>query len=150
MRHSERPELSLMELPISSVGLGGLRLPIAGGNYTRQLPHTLLRPAVSWWVRHHDSPLVFYFMPWELDLSLPLVSAVGWLTRVRQYRNLDKTRWVLEEFFREVEFQSAGDCLGIPYRDDPPSPRVVRRAPGARGGGPAAAAGRGFVGALPP
>lgn len=119
--HSSRPGLGLWEFPVSSVGLGGVRLPIAGGNYTRQLPHSLLKHAVDWWMVRRQGPLVFYFMPWELDQQQPQVASVDWLTRVRQYRNLDKIRWVLEEFFGRYHFGPIGDHLGIPYRSELPA-----------------------------
>ncbi len=39
----------LWEVPPSSWQLGGLALPLAGGNYFRQLPHTLVKPLVRRW-----------------------------------------------------------------------------------------------------
>lgn len=114
-RHSTLPALNLWEFPVSSMGLLDLRLPIAGGNYTRQL-HAVTRHAVSWWDRHKDAPLVFYFMPWELDRDQPQLSAISPLNRLRQYRNLERAPLVLEEYLGRYQFQAIGDYLGIPFR----------------------------------
>ncbi len=111
----------LWELPVSSLGLGALRVPFAGGNWMRQLPHTLLRRAARSWVRRRQAPLVYYFMPWELDPEQPRVRSISWLQRVRQYRNLAKTRWVLQEHLSTYRFYAIGDYLGLPYRQERPA-----------------------------
>jgi polysaccharide deacetylase family protein (PEP-CTERM system associated) len=56
----------LLELPMSSVVVGRLSLPWAGGGYFRLLPYPLFR----WGVRRRLSStswFMFYFHPWELD-----------------------------------------------------------------------------------
>ncbi len=110
-------DLSIWEFPISTLGTRRLRLPICGGNYTRQLPHSLLRRMVDHWDRSREAPLVYYFMPWELDSEQPQVTAISWLNRQRQYRNLDKARWALEDYLTSFAFGPIGDYLGIPYRE---------------------------------
>ncbi len=110
-------DLSIWEFPVSSLGFRRLRLPICGGNYTRQLPFTLLQHAVEYWDRTREAPLVYYFMPWELDSEQPQVTAISWLNRMRQYRNLDKARWALEDYLTKYRFGPVGDYLGIPYRE---------------------------------
>ncbi|MBI4601943.1 MAG: DUF3473 domain-containing protein, partial [Planctomycetes bacterium] len=111
-RHSAR-DLAIWELPISTMSVLGLRVAIAGGNYIRQLPHTILRRAVDRWHRTKGSPLVFYVMPWEFDRDQPHVRTLSALNRIRHYRNLAKTFWVLEEYFQRYRFQPIGDYLGI-------------------------------------
>lgn len=120
--HRHRPEaggLSLWEFPISTVGLGGLRVAISGGNYIRQFPHTLLRHAVDWWDRTQDSPLVFYFLPWEFDREQPRIGSISSLSRIRHYRNLAKTRWVFRHHLERYRLQCIGDHLGIDWRQAP-------------------------------
>src|SRR5512132_4649643 len=73
---------SIWEVPLSTWKLGPLALPISGGNYLRQLPHSFIRHAIEQWVREQSSPLVFYFHIWELDPEQPRISAVS----RRQYR----------------------------------------------------------------
>jgi polysaccharide deacetylase family protein (PEP-CTERM system associated) len=111
-RHSAR-DLTIREIPISTFSLFGLRLAISGGNYIRQLPHTLLRLAVDRWHRTRSAPLVFYLMPWELDRDQPHVRTLSTLNRIRHYRNLAKTHWVLEEYLQKYSFQTIADHLGL-------------------------------------
>ncbi|MBK7973801.1 MAG: DUF3473 domain-containing protein [Deltaproteobacteria bacterium] len=111
-RHSAS-DLTLWEYPISTLGLLGLRVAISGGNYLRQLPHPVMRRAVRWWTKHRRSPLVFYFMSWEMDKDQPEVRSLPRLNRIRHYRNLERMPEVLDYYLSHYEFQSIGDDLGI-------------------------------------
>ncbi len=106
--------LPLWEFPISTASVGGARVAIAGGNYVRQLPHTLLKRLVARWDAREPAPLVFYFMPWELDRDQPRFDGVPWLTDLRHYRGLAKTSWVLEEYLARYRFHSIAEHLGLP------------------------------------
>jgi len=105
----------IWEVPISTVGIGNLRIAISGGNYIRQLPHGMLRMATGWWRKHRQDPLVFYFMPWELDTRQPRFTSVSRLSYLRHYRNLGKTRWVLEHYLDNLKFYGVADHLGIDH-----------------------------------
>ena len=102
----------LWEFPHATLNLLGYRLPISGGNYFRQIPHTLLKHAVSHWKEQTTAPLMIYFHVWELDPEQPRISATSWLTRTRQYRNLNKMQWVLRDYFSKYKFGSVADYLG--------------------------------------
>ena len=104
---------ALWELPISTSKICGLQIPIAGGNYFRQLPPLLIRPAVARWHRNVDAPLVLYFHVWELDPDQPTISASSRLTKIRHYRNLHKMEGYLDYFFQQYRFTSAADYLGL-------------------------------------
>ena len=79
-----------LEVPLSSIRLLGFDVPIAGGNYFRQFPHSLVRRAVAHWDRHYPAPFVMYFHTWELDPDQPRINGVPLRQQVRQYRNLRK------------------------------------------------------------
>lgn len=117
---------SLWEFPISTVEVAGMRVAISGGNYVRQLPHSILKRAVAQWDARESSPLVFYFMPWELDREQPHFDASSWLTDLRHYRGLAKTTWVLEEYLQRYRFHSVAEHLGL---------SLERAAPAQRAGG---------------
>jgi polysaccharide deacetylase family protein (PEP-CTERM system associated) len=101
----------LVELPISSVGPDWLPVPLAGGNFFRQLPQGWAQLAFERWNRRFDAPFNMYFHVWELAPDLPRLSQAGWLTRVRGYRNLGQTERILRAFFREHRFQSIASWL---------------------------------------
>jgi polysaccharide deacetylase family protein (PEP-CTERM system associated) len=105
---------TIHEFPVATIGCFGFRVGIAGGNWIRQFPHTVLRRLVS--IRQHrcDTPLVFYFMPWELDRHQPKLSGLSKTTQIRHYRNLGKTSWVFEHYLRLFKFTSIGNYIGLP------------------------------------
>jgi polysaccharide deacetylase family protein (PEP-CTERM system associated) len=103
----------IWEFPVSTSNFLGWRIPIAGGNYFRQFPHTLVKRAVDHWHRTYDAPFVMYTHVWELDPEQPRISSASPLTKIRHYRNLDKMSWVLEEYFRKYNFVGVADYLGL-------------------------------------
>ncbi len=103
----------IWEIPPSAWNLCGLALPLAGGNYFRQLPHTLIKPLVRHWHRRHSSPFVMYFHVWELDPGQPQLNTGSLLTRIRHYRNLDKMEWVLKDYFRSFQVTGVAEYLGL-------------------------------------
>jgi polysaccharide deacetylase family protein (PEP-CTERM system associated) len=108
---------AIQELPHSAVTVAGLRVPVGGGNFIRQLPVSFTRRAFQNWIRHAEHPFVLYFHPWELDTDVPEVSAFGALTRVRQYRNLGRLSELLPRYLEEAPFASARAYLGLPVQD---------------------------------
>lgn len=104
---------SIWEFPVSTLNLLGWGVPIAGGNYFRQFPHTLLKHAVERWHRANDAPFVMYTHVWELDPRQPRISGASSLAKLRHYRNLDKVAWVLEEYFKKYKFVGVADYLGL-------------------------------------
>lgn len=124
-RHGDA-QRGLWEFPVATTSLLGLRVAISGGNYLRQLPHSLLKRVVARQSAASDEPLVFYFMPWELDKRQPHIQGLSTVQRVRHYRNLEKTRWVLEDYFRHYRFVGIADYLGLPLERPAPTPRRAR------------------------
>ena len=120
----------LWEIPPSAWRFGGLALPLAGGNYFRQLPHTLVKPLVRRWHRRHDAPFVMYCHVWELDPEQPTLNTGSLLTRIRHYRNLDKMEWILEDYFRTFQVTGIAEHLGL--EQGPAEARARTRETGAR------------------
>lgn len=102
-------ENELLELPLSSMGRNGVYLPVAGGNYVRQLPPPLMRSMFEWWHRRYLSPFNMYFHVWELDPELPRIATAGALTRFRQYRNIDRMPELIRYYLERYRFTSIAD-----------------------------------------
>ncbi len=120
----------LWEIPPSSVRLGGLSLPIAGGNYFRQLPQWWLRRAVASWMATQQHPFVMYFHVWELDPKQPRIDAAPLLTRIRHYRNLHRMQGILEHYFQRYRFTSIASYLGLDTKlQERPEPSTSRPVP---------------------
>jgi polysaccharide deacetylase family protein (PEP-CTERM system associated) len=140
-------ERSLWEFPLSSWCLAGWSVPIAGGNYLRQLPAGLMRRAVARWDRDAPSPLLMYFHVWELDPDQPRIRAAPLYERVRQYRNLARMDGILRGYLAAYRFTGIADYLAESGADLP----APRRPAGAReeAGGAIAVAAPGTAGPAP-
>ncbi|MDT4966995.1 MAG: hypothetical protein QOJ64_1732 [Acidobacteriota bacterium] len=103
----------IWEFPLSTCDVLGWRVPIAGGNYFRQFPHTIIKQIVAHWNKTYDAPFVMYAHVWELDPDQPRISGASRLTKLRHYRNLDKMSWVLEEYFKKYKFTGIAEYLGL-------------------------------------
>lgn len=95
---------TVTELPPATASLAGLRIPAGGGAYFRHFPYGVCRRAFEQ-CSEAGVPGVFYLHPWELDPDQPRLDA-PWLTRVRHYRGLEKTRPRLERLLSEFPFTS--------------------------------------------
>ena len=119
-------EQTILEIPISTAHVLGYDIPIAGANYFRQLPFSLVKRAVAQWDRTVKSPFVMYFHVWEVDPDQPRIDAAPFYAKMRQYRNLDRMATMLRYYFEQYNFTSIGDRMGIEGR--PASEEVLAKA----------------------
>ncbi|HET6724907.1 MAG TPA: XrtA system polysaccharide deacetylase [Gammaproteobacteria bacterium] len=77
----------LLEIPVTTVRLGGRTLPCGGGGYFRLMPYESFRWALRRVNRDDRAAGVFYFHPWEIDPAQPRVRA-RLKSRFRHYVNL--------------------------------------------------------------
>ena len=126
----ERSAGVLMEVPGSTVRVGPLNLPIAGGGYFRILPYEWTRRGIARLNTVEEKAAVFYIHPWEIDPDQPRLQT-GWLGRFRHYRNLEKTEDRLRALLSDFQFgtvaallrrcttvapQQQGVALALPYQ----------------------------------
>jgi polysaccharide deacetylase family protein (PEP-CTERM system associated) len=104
-----RPSGVLLEIPMATAWVFGMRIPAAGGGYLRQLPYALIQRAARDAVARRQ-PGMFYIHPWEVDPGQPRFP-VGLLTRVRHYGGLEKTLGHLERLLTEFRFTSVAEWL---------------------------------------
>ncbi len=100
----------IVEFPISTVPMFGVRLPIAGGGYFRIFPYWLTRAGLRKLNREMGRPFVFYLHPWEVDPGQPVMKA-GWRSRFRHYTNLGRTEERLRRLVGEFEFAPMREVL---------------------------------------
>jgi polysaccharide deacetylase family protein (PEP-CTERM system associated) len=108
------PSGELLELPLATTLLAGLRLPAAGGGYLRQLPFSLTLEAFAQWGELGVSA-VLYTHPWEIDPDQPRVPA-PLITRIRHYRNLSRTLPRLESLLGRFRFTNVVERYGDAVR----------------------------------
>lgn len=100
---------SLIEFPPSTVRLGPLTLPVAGGGYFRLLPWPVTRWAIHR-VNGEGLPFMFYLHPWEVDPGQPRVK-VGLKSRFRHYTNLSVCASRLERLLCEFDMAPVSEVL---------------------------------------
>jgi polysaccharide deacetylase family protein (PEP-CTERM system associated) len=101
---------SLVECPGSTMRVGPLNLPIAGGGYFRLLPYAWTRWGIARLNRQEGRSAIFYVHPWEVDPGQPRLDA-PWLSRLRHYRNLDQTEIRLRRLLRDFRFGPLRDVV---------------------------------------
>lgn len=101
---------TLIEVPPSTVRIGKLILPVAGGGYLRLLPAAVTRWAIRRLNDHDRMPAVIYVHPWEIDPGQPRID-VRATTRFRHYAGLEKTAGKLRDLMRRFRFGKMTDVI---------------------------------------
>ena len=123
----QRGSGTVVEVPPSTVRLGGVNLPIAGGGYFRLLPFWWTRWGIARVNSVERRPVIFYLHPWEIDPDQPRLRA-GALSRFRHYRNLRKTEPRLRALCSEFRFAPIAEVLRTTFAT------TTRAAAGGTGG----------------
>lgn len=101
-RIPHRPTASgVVELPMTTLRLGGRNLPCAGGGWFRIFPYAAFRAGLSRVNRADRQPGIFYFHPWEVDPAQPRVENASRLSRFRHYTGLASMGRRLDRLLRD-------------------------------------------------
>ena len=100
----------LVEYPLSTVEVGGRRIPALGGGYFRLYPLTVTRRILRRIERGEHSAM-FYIHPYELGAICPLVSNLSWSRRFRHYVNRSRTKERFRKLFADHQFGRVEDVL---------------------------------------
>ena len=95
---------AMLEIPLTTVEWGGMRMPCAGGGYFRILPYGFFKWAVR---RVNDTdrmPVMFYLHPWEIDPEQPRMTGAPLLSRFRHYYNLHRTEPRLNQLLQDFSW----------------------------------------------
>jgi len=108
----------LLELPPSTLALGRLAVPVAGGAYLRIFPRALTRWAIGRLNRREGLPAVVYVHPWEIDPRQPPIAA-SWFNRFRHYTRLSSTAAKLRDLLSRFRFATMSDVIAAAEPDRP-------------------------------
>ncbi len=100
----------MVEFPLSTLRLGGINIPIAGGGYLRFFPYGFTRWAITQLNEKEHQPAVVYLHPWEIDPEQPRIPA-GARSRFRHYMNLNKTEDRLKALLQNFTFGTMSEVL---------------------------------------
>jgi len=95
---------SLVEVPVTTVQFGHVRVPCGGGGYFRLFPYRFSRWALRRVNERDHHSAVFYFHPWEIDPSQPVQEGLPVRTRVRHYLNLSKMEGRLRRLAQDFKW----------------------------------------------
>lgn len=106
--HLQTTSGPIWEVPPSTLKVGGVRFPIAGGGYFRLYPYSFL----SWMLKRasKQGPLVVYLHPWELDPEQPRMRG-SLLSKFRHYVNLRKTAGRLAQLLDDFPFAPIREAI---------------------------------------
>jgi polysaccharide deacetylase family protein (PEP-CTERM system associated) len=112
-RFAYRPlaDSGLIELPVTTVEIGGRRLAAGGGGFFRLLPYRFSDWAVSRVNRAEGRPAVFYFHPWEIDPGQPRVTNAPLKSRLRHYSRLSAMRPKLLKLLKSHQWGTTIDVV---------------------------------------
>lgn len=101
----------MLEIPITTLNLGGKNIPIAGGGYFRFFPYAFTKWGLKRINRIEKRPFVFYLHPWEFDPDQPRIKGIRMKSCFRHYLNLDKTEYRFKQLLSDFQFSSMGAFL---------------------------------------
>jgi polysaccharide deacetylase family protein (PEP-CTERM system associated) len=101
---------SIVEFPMSTARMMGVRLPVCGGGYFRLLPYWLTRAGLRKLNHGFSQSFIFYLHPWEIDPAQPRVRT-HLKSRLRHYTNLARTEGRLKRLLGEFRFAPVRDVL---------------------------------------
>ena len=99
-----RGEQGILEIPITTIRLGGKNLPCGGGGFFRLYPYVVSRWALRKVNQDEGQSGMFYFHPWEIDPDQPRQPGIGLKTRFRHYLNLGRMEQRLKALLRDFEW----------------------------------------------
>lgn len=91
---------AIVELPSSTVRVGGNNYPIAGGGYFRLFPYAMTKWGISQ-VNAEQQPVVLYIHPWEVDPEqprLPVSKTTQFRHHVGMATTMEKLHKVVDDF----------------------------------------------------
>jgi len=101
----------LLEVPITTVKMGGRNLPCGGGGFFRLYPYFVSRWALRKVNEADGQPAVFYFHPWEIDPGQPRPSGLRFKTRLRHYLNLGRMEARLERLLTDFKWDTMAEVF---------------------------------------
>ena len=104
-------EPGLLEVPVTTLRLGGRNVPSSGGGYFRLLPYGVSRWMLQRLNRLERESAIFYFHPWEIDPGQPRIAGIDARTRFRHYVNIERNEGKLARLLRDFRWGRMDDIF---------------------------------------
>ena len=102
-------ELDLVEIPVSTVRIGGRNFPAGGGGYFRLYPYLVTRHFLRRLHKTEGNNANMYFHPWEFDPEQPRPEGVSAKTQFRHYLNQEKSLNRLARLLEDFSWSTMRD-----------------------------------------
>ena len=106
-----RPD-GILEIPVTTVRMGGRNYPCGGGGYFRLLPYGAFRWMLARVNEQDRQSGLFYFHPWEVDPGQPRVKGAPLKSRFRHYLNLESMATRLERLLGDFSWGRMDEVFG--------------------------------------
>ncbi|MEM1574305.1 MAG: DUF3473 domain-containing protein [Candidatus Methanomethylicaceae archaeon] len=100
----------LIEIPISTLRVGNIHIPWAGGAYFRLIPYFIFKLGIKI-IKRKSKIYTFYFHPWEIDDKQPKVERLKLSYRIRHYYGINSSYIKLKKLLSTFHFISIKDFL---------------------------------------
>ncbi len=100
----------LYEVPMSTLGILGRSLPVAGGGYLRLYPYPLFR-LFARHVLRVKGLFNAYIHPWEIDGEAPRLKGIRWDFKFRHYLNLSKGLERFDQLVSDFAFRPLRELI---------------------------------------
>jgi polysaccharide deacetylase family protein (PEP-CTERM system associated) len=117
-RPLETPSGSIMEVPIATVQVGSMTLPVGGGGYLRLFPYRYTAAGIRRLNESDGRPACVYFHPWELDEAQPRLP-LGAVARLRTYTGLGRMRAKIESLLQQFRFKPVTEVFPATLKAQP-------------------------------
>lgn len=101
--------VSILEIPPSTIRMLGTNIPVAGGGYLRMFPYWFISRSIRA-INGDGHPAVIYFHPWELDTHQKHIRG-GVRSRFRHYTNLKMFEVKLRRLLTDFRFSSISEVF---------------------------------------
>ncbi len=96
----------ILEVPVTTLSLGGKTFPCGGGGFFRLYPYLLSKLALAHINGRERESGIFYFHPWEIDPQQPRPGVrLDLRTRIRHYLNLSRMENRIRALLRDFAWQ---------------------------------------------
>ncbi len=111
--HFSNVDSDLIEVPMSTLSLLKIKIPIAGGGYFRFFPFCFIRFSF-WFINFIEKrSVIFYIHPWEFDPDQPKVKGLSFRSRFRHYINLSKTFKRFKKLISIFKFDTISQAISV-------------------------------------
>jgi polysaccharide deacetylase family protein (PEP-CTERM system associated) len=114
----------LYEIFVSTLRIGHLGVPWAGGGYFRLLPYGLFAHGIRR-ILGSGRPYVFYIHPWEIDPGQPRVQGLNPAHKFRHYNNLGRCEPRFARLLGDFQWTTVADLLATHLADRTPGAAVT-------------------------